>query len=591
MDLPAAEKAELTVAVVALDREHSPAEARRFQFLENALQRAASRGVRLVAIPIGAPLPGSSSHTYFSALAARFRLFLASGFMDGGMVKGAIFGPDGVLRGETAQAHTLPGEAIRPGDSIAPIDTELGKIGLTLQSDLYFPEAHWCLAQQGADLLIHLEGERQPADHFYSVISPKIRALDLNRPFLIARPSSCLLKLVHNEEMGISGTPMAASIIYDQNGAPLATTGYTQGLAMADLRLHQHCISIEASANIPMEKGNDIWRLYFNDSRERYFGPLTEAFNPPPRPNYKKRKIKVAVITHRFGAQLGKCHAPLLALVEEACREQPDVVLLTEMEQECRPDDPAIAEVFDKLVSMTTKAESYLIIGGIRREDATPEERRTTPASASRTSHAWLWDRRGERVFESRIMLYGRGTGQGYYDTDFGRIAIRLCGDVYSAELSRLFAMQGVEVVFNPSMSWGASGLVNTELNQARAMDNGHYVVSAHLAFSDPGQRSHVIDPTGCVVAASRYAQDAILISEIDLDIPHGLFVRTDRHRVPSGNESYLAAYRTPHTHRLVPMQELLAHHRRPELYSSLTWDLPSSFYVRRDRGDGKAKF
>jgi len=584
--MPSSE-AELTVGVVALDQENPPADAQ--HFLENFLQRAANRGVRLVAVPIGFVPSGVSPYVHFSALAARLQLFLAAGFAENGAVKGALFGPDGTLLGETAQTHTLPGEKIRPGDSIAPIETALGKIGLSLQSDLYFPETHWCLVQQGADLLIHLEGERHPADHFYSVISPKVRALDLNRPLLIARPSSRLLKLVHNEEMGISGTPMAASIIYDQNGAPVAGTGFAQGFAMADLQLSQHCVSIESSANIPMEKGNDIWRLYFNDSREHHFAALTRPYNPPPRPACRKRKVRIAVITHHYGKQLGKCHEPLLALVEEACREQPDVVLLTEMEQECRPDSPEMAETLRQLVAMTAKAGSYLIIGGIRREDETPEERRR--GLASRTSHGWVWDRGGKRVFESRIMLYGRGTGQGYYDTDFGRIAIRLCGDVYSPELSRLFAMQGVEIVFNPSMSWGASGLINTELNQARAMDNGHYVVSAHLAFSDPGQRSHVIDPTGCVVGASRYACDAVLLSEIDLDTPHGVFVRSPEPRLPGDNETYLAQYRSPQVHRLVPMQELLAHHRRPELYQSLTWDLPSSFFIRGNRGDGKAKF
>src|SRR5690606_21054874 len=149
--------------------------------------------------------------------------------------------------------------------------------------------------------------------HFYSVISPKVRALDIHRPFLIARPSSRALKLVHNEELQIPGTPMAGSVSDDQNGAALASSGYAQGGAVAALRPEQHCVSLERQANLPMHGGNDLYKLYFNDSRSRFFGALCQPYRPAPRPAYSRRTVRVAILNHAYAVQVGS--GELLALV------------------------------------------------------------------------------------------------------------------------------------------------------------------------------------------------------------------------------------------------------------------------------------
>jgi len=402
--------------------------------------------------------------------------------------------------------------------------------------------------------------------------------MDVHRPFLVARVTSRLVKLVHNEEFGIAGVPMAASEVIDQNGAVLASTGFSQGVARADLRLSQHCEVLEKNdgANLPVSRGLDIWKLYFNDSRKKFFSALRAPFAPKPKPRYKKRKIRIAVLSHPYSVQVGSKDGIVLQLLKEACRHQPDIIVTTEMEQGCRPDDPAIAQALEEMVTCAKEANAYLLVGGVRPKFSDTETRRT--------SVAWLWDREGKKVFESAIMLYGRGLGQDAFDTDFGRIGIRLCGDVYAPELDRLFALQGVDIVFNPSMSWGASGLINTELNQVRAMDNGHYIVSGHLSFSDAGQRSHVIDPMGMVVAASQYDSSSLLLADIDLDRKGGVFISDGMREVPK--DAYLKDYRRPYTHRLLSHEELLTL-RRPSLYEALDTDRPDHPFTTRDRGDG----
>lgn len=561
----------LPVSVLSLDLEDPSEE----NFLQH-LHRAIGQGSRWIVVPFGFPAV-KSQDIYFSRLAKKHRIHLVAGFLQKRKRIAKIYEPSGKIAGEYAQTHQLPDEKFVPGNKLAPIQTKQGTVGLSIGSDIYFPEIHWSLAQQGADFLIHLDVDRGVNDHFYSTISPKVRAFDVHRPFLIARPSSNVLKLVHNEEMEIAGTPMNPSVIYDQNGAILASTGFSQGVATAQLRFEQHCISREKKSNTPVAKGLDVWKLYFNDSREKYFGLLRKPYAPKKKPSYSKRNIRVAILTHRFSEQLGKNDATLLELVNKACKQKPDIIICTEMEKEARPETPAIAATIKKVIAQSKRANAYMLIGGMRaHKPDSPQDR---------TSHGWLWNRKGERVFESIIMLYGKGVGQACFDTDFGRIGIRLCGDVYAPELDRLFALQGADIVLNPSMSWGASGSINTELSQARAMDNGHFIANAHLAFSDAGQRSHVIDPMGAILASSAYYESSVLVTDIDLDAPRGVFVKSGERKFD--RHAYLAEYRGKHSHRLFSQQQLLKL-RRPELYHMLDTDRPDHPFTTRDRGDGK---
>ena len=59
------------------------------------------------------------------------------------------------------------------------------------------------------------------------------------------------------------------------------------------------------------------------------------------------------------------------------------------------------------------------------------------------------------------------------FDTDFGRIGIMICWDVFFPEPARALAMQGAEVIFLPI--WGG----NFKLAQARAIENQVYLVSS----------------------------------------------------------------------------------------------------------------
>ena len=53
------------------------------------------------------------------------------------------------------------------------------------------------------------------------------------------------------------------------------------------------------------------------------------------------------------------------------------------------------------------------------------------------------------------------------FDTDFARIGVHICGDLYTGEIDRVLALKGAEIIFDPSQMWGADGYNNEMLLRA----------------------------------------------------------------------------------------------------------------------------
>ena len=135
----------LTAAVVSLNIEDDYREA-----LEVAFSQLPPRWASLVVLPFGFQAGGNPEQV-LAQYARELGCYLIGGFPRNGTNVAVVFSPEGQPVGEYAQTHCLPGESIRQGNTLAPIATPMGRIGLSIGSDIYFPEIHWSLAQQGAD--------------------------------------------------------------------------------------------------------------------------------------------------------------------------------------------------------------------------------------------------------------------------------------------------------------------------------------------------------------------------------------------------------------------------------------------------------
>ncbi|MGE3309388.1 MAG: carbon-nitrogen hydrolase family protein, partial [Limisphaerales bacterium] len=105
------------------------------------------------------PVPGPATR-YFADLARRHRLHLVAGLVerDRHLIHnvGVLIGPDGSLLGKYRKVALPRNEieaGITPGNDYPVFDTALGRIGIMICYDGFFPEPARQLAQRGAELI------------------------------------------------------------------------------------------------------------------------------------------------------------------------------------------------------------------------------------------------------------------------------------------------------------------------------------------------------------------------------------------------------------------------------------------------------
>jgi predicted amidohydrolase len=163
--------------------------------------------------------------------------------------------------------------------------------------------------------------------------------------------------------------------------------------------------------------------------------------------------------------------------------------------------------------------------------------------SAAARNHLWLvaglMERNGDRLYNTAVLLNRKGELAGTYrkihlpreewqkgiapgdsypvfETEFGRIAIQVCYDVFFPEAVACFARRGAEIILAPT--WGDTfadreGTVAGEtLFRVRARDNGVYLVPSVYDGN-----SLVIDPMGRILASSE-GKTGVFWAEVDLN-------------------------------------------------------------------------
>jgi len=142
---------------------------------------------------------------------------------------------------------------------------------------------------------------------------------------------------------------------------------------------------------------------------------------------------------------------------------------------------------------------------------------------------AGIYEREGPVVYNTAILLGRDGELQGKYrkvalpreeidggitpgedfpvfDTDFGKIGMMICWDVFFPEPARMLTLNGAEVIFMPI--WGG----NLTLAKARAIENQVYLVS-----STYGMKTGVFDKNGELIVEGT-EENPVAIVEVDLN-------------------------------------------------------------------------
>ncbi len=151
------------------------------------VRRAGERGARLVVLPevwtglgystktayreIAEPIPGPTTDR-LAELARRYRMYVTgSTYEDAGngvyYNTCALLGPDGGILGAYRKTHLFDApdredikggiresDKVKAGDTLPVFETELGPVGLSVCSDLRFPEIYRELALKGARIIV-----------------------------------------------------------------------------------------------------------------------------------------------------------------------------------------------------------------------------------------------------------------------------------------------------------------------------------------------------------------------------------------------------------------------------------------------------
>ena len=145
---------------------------------------------------------------------------------------------------------------------------------------------------------------------------------------------------------------------------------------------------------------------------------------------------------------------------------------------------------------------------------------------------AGLYERSGPVIYNTAILLDRKGKLAGKYhkvslpreevdeavtpgdslnvfDTDFGRIGMMVCWDVFFPEPARVLALKGAEIIVMPI--WGG----NLTLAKARAIENQLYLVTS--CYNTKTIKTAVFDRDGTILAEANN-DNPVIVVQVDLN-------------------------------------------------------------------------
>jgi predicted amidohydrolase len=228
---------------------------------------------------------------------------------------------------------------------------------------------------------------------------------------------------------------------------------------------------------------------------------------PAPAP----RKVSVATVNLRPRNSAGRedSVSQFIQTIAKSVPAGTDVILLPEGISVVGTKKTYV-EISESIPGPTTKAlgdvaksrNSYIIAGIYEREGATVY------------NTAVLIDRHGEVAGKYRKVYLPReeveqgltpGTHFPVFQTDFGKVGLMICYDVFFADPARALANQGADVILMPI--WGG----DETLAKARAIENGVFLVTS--GYDHP---TYIMDPFGERFSQAR-ENGTVAIATIDL--------------------------------------------------------------------------
>lgn len=185
-------------------------------------------------------IPQGQTIEFLSGLASKYRTNIAGGSIiekcsDGKYTNTSIFfDRNGKISGKYQKIHLFSyygdkeGEYLTSGDSAVVIDSDIGKIGLSVCYDLRFPELYRALTYAGAEIITCSAAWPQPRlDHWLTL--NKARAIE-NQVFMVS--------VNQTGKVGEKRINAGNSMIINPWGEVISSLGDEEGIVTAEIDLN-----------------------------------------------------------------------------------------------------------------------------------------------------------------------------------------------------------------------------------------------------------------------------------------------------------------------------------------------------------------
>ena len=192
--------------------------------------------------------------------------------------------------------------------------------------------------------------------------------------------------------------------------------------------------------------------------------------------------------------------------------------------------EPEQGDTWLVMSTLARKNNAYLVGGSIPESDEDGRvyntcyvfDRNGNQIGKHRKVHLFDIFAHGQQVFKESDTLTG-GSSFSTFDTEFCRMAVNICFDIRFPESSRLPALAGAKVIFNPAAFNMTTGPAHWELGfRQRAVENQVYMVGTSTARDpDAGYISYghsiITDPWGKIIMQMD-EKPGVTVTELDLD-------------------------------------------------------------------------
>ena len=248
-------------------------------------------------------------------------------------------------------------------------------------------------------------------------------------------------------------------------------------------------------------------------------------------------KIKIACIQQKVRKDKYDNIEQLAEIIGSGQTEDADFISLPEMwncpyQTELFPEyaEPEKGDTWLAMSVLARKNNKYIIGGSIPEVDSEGRvyntcyvfDRSGNQIGKHRKVHLFDIYAHGQQVFKESDTLTG-GDRFDTFDTEFCKMAVNICFDIRFPESSRIPALAGARVIFNPAAFNMTTGPVHWELGfRQRAVENQIFMVGTSAARdTEAGYiaygHSIITDPWGQVIMQMD-EKPGVTVTELDLD-------------------------------------------------------------------------